>query len=90
MKEKIGKIIEEIESKRDPGKSYETVLAVLESIDEMSEMDAVKTFKAFSEYLFKITSYISRLEARNKKLAEELEKRPPKLGITKAPKKEKE
>lgn len=70
MKEKIGKIIEQIEAKKDPEKAYKTIFDVCEIFDEMSEIDAVKSFKVISEYFSKITSYIKRLEEKNKKLAE--------------------
>ncbi len=70
MKEKIGKIIEQIETKKDPEKAYKTMFDVCEVFEELSEMDAVKSFKAISEYFSKITSYIKRLEEKNKKLAE--------------------
>ncbi len=71
MKEKIGKIIEQIETKKDPEKAYKTMFDVCEVFDELSEMDAVKSFKAISEYFSKIASYIKRLEEKNKKLAEQ-------------------
>ena len=69
MKEKIGKIIEQIETSKNPEKGYKTIFDVCEIFDEMSETDAVKSFKAISEYLSKIASYIKRLEEKNKKLA---------------------
>ena len=71
MKEKIGKIIEQIETRENPEKAYKTIFDVCEIFDEMSEIDAVKSFKAISEYFSKITSYIKRLEDKNKKLAEQ-------------------
>ena len=71
MKEKIGKIIEQIETSKNPDKAYKTMFDVCEIFDEMSEIDAVKSFKAISEYFSKIASYIKRLEEKNKKLAEQ-------------------